>query len=177
MDQTDGLGLPICALSQRELQSASTGVPRPMEVCTGKAQSLSQTCQLCKSKVFLQLWLLGISPAWLWGEGKGGQRVTVGAVPHICRTCSGRVACPPPCPALNTGAHSRADQVNSPGKSISRRVQSSPPRLEKHSSLGHVQEHTQPPRSLAARAAAAFRCYSKIWSFCIQMEPVIDETG
>lgn len=69
-----------------------------MEVCTGKAQSISQTCQLCKSKVFLQLWLLGISPAWVWGEGKGGQRVTVAAVPQICRTCSEHrcVACPLP---------------------------------------------------------------------------------
>lgn len=64
----------------------------------GRAQSISQTCQLRKSKVFLQLWLMGIPPAWVWGEGKGGQRVTVAAVPHIYRTYSehGCVACPLP---------------------------------------------------------------------------------
>jgi len=72
------------------------GVPRPMEVCTGGAQSISQTCQLCKSKVLLQSCLMGIPPVWGWGEGKGDQRITVAAAPCICRTRSehGRVVRP-----------------------------------------------------------------------------------
>lgn len=74
-----------------------------------RAQSNPQTCQLCKNKAFLQLWLRGIPPGWLWDEG-GVHRIR-----NICRTCFGHgCAVSPPCPALNSGAHSDLNIAENP---------------------------------------------------------------
>lgn len=47
------------------------------------AQSISQTCQLCKSKVFLQPQPAGIPPVWAWGEGRGHGRCTPPHFQHV----------------------------------------------------------------------------------------------